>query len=73
MIKAITFDLDGVYFTSDSFSNFKKELGVENFNDAYMTQFKQGILTEDQFWDLTRQEFGVTLSNQQITKLLANS
>ena len=73
MIKAITFDLDGVYFTSDSFSNFKKELGVENFNDAYMTQFKQGILTEDQFWDLTRQEFGVTLSNQQITNLLADS
>jgi len=73
MIKAITFDLDGVYFTSESFSNFKKSLGVDNFNDNYMTQFKQGRLSEDQFWDLTRQEFNIQFSNQEISKLLADS
>ncbi len=73
MIKAITFDLDGVYFTSDSFSNFKKYLSIDSFNDNYMTQFKQGILSEDQFWNLTRQEFNIKLSNQEISRLLADS
>jgi len=73
MIKAISFDLDGVYFTSDSFSNFKQTFGVSNFNDSYMFQFKKGELTENQFWDLTRQEFNLSLSNQQIFELILSS
>lgn len=73
MIKAVTFDLDGVYFTSESFSNFKKSLGVHNFNDDAMAQFKRGEISEDKFWDLTRQEFDIKLSNQEISELLADS
>lgn len=73
MIKAITFDLDGVYFSSESFSNFKKSLGVDNFNDDFMTQFKRGELSEDQFWNLTSQEFNLKLSIEEISRVLANA
>jgi len=73
MIKAVTFDLDGVYFTSESFSNFKKSLGVDNFNDKYITQFKKGELSENQFWDLTVKDFNLKLSYLEISQLLANS
>lgn len=73
MIKAITFDLDGVYFTSESFSNFKKSLGVDSFNDDAMTQFKRGEISEDKFWNLTRQELNIKLSNQEISRVLADS
>jgi putative hydrolase of the HAD superfamily len=38
-----------------------------------MTQFKKGELSENQFWDLTRQEFNLKLSNQEIAQLLAAS
>lgn len=73
MIKAVTFDLDGVYFTADSFSNFKKSLGIDSFPDDLMTSFKKGELTEDQFWDSVRQKFNLNLSNQEISMLLADS
>lgn len=73
MIKAITFDLDGVYFTADSFAQFKQSLGVSSFNDDYLTQFKKGELTEDQFWDLARKELNFNLTNQEIFNLLKNS
>lgn len=73
MIKAITFDLDGVYFSSESFSNFKKSLKIDNFNDNHMTQFKRGELSEEQFWDLTRQEFNLKLSKEEIFKALADA
>ncbi|HWS49217.1 MAG TPA: HAD family phosphatase [Candidatus Methanoperedens sp.] len=73
MIKAITFDLDGVYFSSESFSNFKKSLKIDNFNDNHMTQFKKGELSEDQFWNLTSQEFNLKLSKEEIFKALADA
>lgn len=77
MIKAITFDLDGVYFTEDSFSRFKSSLPVSDITkldflskSESMMSFKRGDLTEDQFWDLARQEIGIDLSNQQIFELI---
>lgn len=73
MIKAVTFDLDGVYFTSESFSKFKQLIGISNFDDNLMTKFKTGELSEDQFWNFVRSSLGVTLNNDQIFRLLADS
>lgn len=77
MIKAITFDLDGVYFAEDSFSRFKNSLPVSDITkldflskSESMMSFKRGDLTEDQFWNLARQEIGIDLSNQQIFELI---
>lgn len=77
MIKAITFDLDGVYFTEDSFYRFKNSLPVSDITkldflskSESMMSFKRGDLTEDQFWNLARQEIGIDLSNQQIFELI---
>jgi putative hydrolase of the HAD superfamily len=83
MIKAITFDLDGVYFTESSFQNFKKNLPktvteeeIVNhvlFKSDQILQFKRGELSEDQYWNFVRDVLGVTLDNQTISKLLADS
>jgi putative hydrolase of the HAD superfamily len=77
MVKAITFDLDGVYFTENSFSRFKNSLPVSDLTkldflskSESMMSFKRGELTEDQFWDIARQEIGIDLSNQQIFELM---
>jgi FMN phosphatase YigB (HAD superfamily) len=55
MIKAITFDLDGVYFTAESFLNFKNSLPdtIDQSKLMFLSQsdammsFKRGELTED--------------------------
>lgn len=83
MIKAITFDLDGVYFTEDSFKNFKsnfpKNTTDQNLVDHVlaksdeMMNFKRGILTETQYWDFVNQSFGQSLSLDVITNLLMDS
>lgn len=59
MIKAVCFDLDGVYFTPESFKRFKQTL-APNVDDAKlgqvlnksseMLQFKTGKMSEDAFW-----------------------
>ena len=81
MIKAITFDLDGVYFTENSFLNFKNSLpsAVDQSKLIFLSKsdsmmaFKRGELSEDQFWDLTRHELNINLSNQQIFDLIKNA
>lgn len=81
MIRAITFDLDGVYFTEDSFLNFKNSLPstidqsklIFLSKSESMMDFKRGELTEDQFWNLARQELNINLSNQQIFDLIYSS
>lgn len=81
MIKAITFDLDGVYFTEDSFKNFKNSLpsSVDQSKLDFLSKsesmmaFKRGELTEDQFWSLARTELSINLSNQQIFDLIYNA
>jgi len=81
MIKAVTFDLDGVYFTESSFANFKNSLPLTvdqskliflSKSDSMMS-FKRGELSEDDFWDLARQELGLNLSNLQIFDLIKNA
>lgn len=80
MIRAITFDLDGVYFTEDSFLNFKNSLPVVDSSkldflskSEAMVSFKKGELSENEFWGQARQELNFCLSNQEISDLLANS
>ncbi|OGL52201.1 hypothetical protein A3K55_00040 [Candidatus Shapirobacteria bacterium RBG_13_44_7] len=83
MIRAVTFDLDGVYFTEDSFqtfkANFPKNTTDQNLIDHVLsksdeiTQSKQEILTEDQYWNYVRSQLGVSTSNKEISKLLADS
>ena len=82
-MKAVTFDLDGVYFTPQSFKNFKANL-PKKVMDEYklnwvlykspeMLNFKMGKMEENEYWDFVRKELGVELNNSEIFKLLRDS
>jgi epoxide hydrolase-like predicted phosphatase len=83
MIKAVTFDLDGVYFTPQSFKNFKTNLpkAVTDedkvnwvlYKSEEMRSFKLGKISEDVYWNFVRRELGSSLDNQDIFKLLQES
>jgi epoxide hydrolase-like predicted phosphatase len=73
MIRAVTFDLDGVYFASDSFSKFKQALGITNFDDNDMFAFKTGKLSEIEFWNKVRSQFNLNQTDTEISQLLADS
>jgi putative hydrolase of the HAD superfamily len=83
MIKSICFDLDGVYFSGESFKRFKKNLpkketSDEKINDVLykseeMAAFKTGTISEDDFWHYAKQELGITISNQDIYSCLQDS
>lgn len=83
MIKAVTFDLDGVYFTPQSFKNFKanlpKKVADEEkvnwvlYKSPEMQNFKTGKMRENEYWDFVRKELGVELRNDGIFKLLRDS
>lgn len=80
MIKAITFDLDGVYFTEDSFKKFKSIFPTNNSDPDFvehvlkksdeMMNFKKGIMSETEYWNYVNQSFGQNLSIDEITNLL---
>jgi len=80
MIKAITFDLDGVYFP-DGKANFIKalgELGVSESeakrvflkSDEMNQQYKLGHMTDEQFWSWAASEWGIDQSPDQLAQLL---
>ncbi len=83
MIRAVTFDLDGVYFTAESFKNFKTNLPKSTTDEVLlnsvlytsneMKAFKRGELAEDAYWDFARQQLGITVDNPTIFKILADS
>jgi epoxide hydrolase-like predicted phosphatase len=82
MIKAICFDLDGVYFTGESFQRFKKKISgnvsEKKSNDVLyssqmMLDFKKGIISENEYWDYARRELKVEYTNQEIFKMLTDS
>ncbi len=82
MIKAICFDLDGVYFTHESFQNFKKELvnlgAAKEKVDYYlhedpMQEFKKGLIDEKSFWRKASKYWGINLSLDEVKQLLAKS
>jgi epoxide hydrolase-like predicted phosphatase len=82
MIKAICFDLDGVYFTKGSFVKFKQAIGIKStvektdfvfHGSAQILDYKKGLITENEFWDYARQELCITYTNEEIFKMLRDS
>ncbi len=83
MIKAVTFDLDGVYFTSDSYSRFKHALPKNISNDSVvdlvlsssqqMMAFKKGELSESDYWEYVNRNLGADLDIPRISQLLSDS
>jgi len=82
MIKAICFDMDGVYFTKGSFLKFKAIIGKNSteektdfvlYKSEQILNFKKGLITENEFWDYVRQELNITLTNEEISKALSDS
>lgn len=72
MIKAITFDMDGVFFTAESFTRFvnkfpdpEKAMQVLKKSQE-MANFKLGKMTEADYWDFVRKELVVPYSNEEI-------
>lgn len=82
MIKAICFDLDGVYFNGDSFSKFRNIIGKNVSQDKIIevyhkseisSNFKRGLISEKDYWDYVRTELRCELSNKEIFKALRDS
>jgi len=80
MIKAITFDLDGVYFVNGK-SNFLKALGnlgvsekeaVRVFlkSDEMNGLYKTGRWADKQYWEWALKEWGLDMAVEEIVKLL---
>lgn len=83
MIKAVTFDLDGVYFTQESIDSFIKNfpkkitdpdqiLYVLAKSDE-MAKFKKGIITQEAYWSYVQKEFDTTISIDEISQLFMDS
>lgn len=83
MIKAITFDLDGVYFP-DGKSNFitaLQEHGVTEDevkrvflkSDEMNEQYKLGAITDEAYWTWARTEWKTSLTPEELQTLLIES
>jgi HAD superfamily hydrolase (TIGR01509 family) len=80
MIKVITFDLDGVYFTPQSFKDFKSKLPKKIIDEEQinwvlykspeMMNFKSGKISEDEYWEYVRKALLVDIEKSEIYKLL---
>jgi FMN phosphatase YigB (HAD superfamily) len=80
MIKAITFDLDGVYFVNGK-SNFISNLSKLSVSEAEAkrvflqseemnNKYKMGMLTDDQFWSWAANEWKINKSPQELIDLM---
>lgn len=80
MIKAITFDLDGVYFINGK-SNFITNLGKLGVSKKEATRvflksdemnklYKAGKMTDQEFWTFAIKEWGLNLSVEETIKIL---
>lgn len=80
MIKAITFDLDGVYFP-DGKANFIKALEQRGVSEAEAkrvflkseemnSRYKLGKMSDDEYWTWAVKEWGLDLSSKDLTDLL---
>jgi glucose-1-phosphatase len=79
MIKAITFDLDGVYFINGKENFFKNllDLGVEKgkaeevfFGDKMNKEYKLGKLTDEQFWGWALEKWKLDLTIEKLVDLM---
>jgi putative hydrolase of the HAD superfamily len=83
MIKAICFDLDGVFFTPESFKNFMTNLPKEiDYKDKMeyvlykspeMLDFKSGKISEEEFWNFATKELGIKVDLENIKTILKDS
>lgn len=82
MIKAICFDLDGVYFTSESFKKFKQkliDLGISKEDVDHclhgdpMSEFKRGEIDEDTFWKNALKYWNKDFTLEEIKDWLSGS
>jgi HAD superfamily hydrolase (TIGR01509 family) len=79
MIKAICFDLDGVYFTPEGKRGFEqslKDLGVPHDKVSYalytcqeMLSFVTGKMSEKDFWQFMRTYLGLSFTDEQFTAI----
>lgn len=80
MIKAICFDLDGVYFVNGK-SNFIKNLGKYGVSeddakrvflksDEMNKMYKEGKMTDDEYWSWAIEQWGIDLTVQEVIDLL---
>lgn len=79
MIKAICFDLDGVYFTDQGKKSFHEALvnltGSEErvshilYKSPEMLDYVTGKLSETSFWQFVREYLNLSLSNGEFRKL----
>ncbi len=83
MIKAITFDLDGVYFPNGK-ANFIKALqergvsedeakGVFLKSGEMNNQYKLGKMSDEEYWTWAAKEWGLQVSYKELTDLLISS
>ena len=80
MIKAVTFDLDGVYFVNGK-ANFianLQKLGVSEADakkvflqsDEMNKFYKTGKMTDDEYWNWAAKEWKIDKSPQELIDLL---
>jgi len=80
MIKAITFDLDGVYFINGK-SNFISNLGKLGISeneakriflqsDEMNKLYKEGKMSDDEFWNWAAKEWNLDKTPKELTDLL---
>jgi HAD superfamily hydrolase (TIGR01509 family) len=83
MIKAVTFDLDGVYFASGK-ANFIKaiqELGVSESeasrvfleSEEMNSRYKLGAMTDNEYWSWAAKEWKLEMSPKELVDLLINA
>ena len=83
MIKAITFDLDGVYFPDGKarFVEALAKLGVSEEeakrvflkSDEMNQQYKNGTMTDDDYWSWATAQWKLDMKPNELTKLLIDS
>jgi len=82
MIKAICFDLDGVYFTPTGMDSFKKkiiDMGVSFedmehvlFKSDKMKKLKSGLLTDEEFWSFANSYWKLNKTMKEWLELLVS-
>ncbi len=79
MIKAICFDLDGVFFTKEGMASFKRKIagfGVPDGERDFvlfgepMLAFKRDELTEGEYWALAIERWGIDRTQEELITLL---
>lgn len=80
MVKAITFDLDGVYFVNGkaNFITNLETLGISQAearrvflqSDEMNHEYKEGKMTDDKYWTWASKEWKLNKSSKELIKLL---